>query len=339
MIFRESMDGIYAYSWDDGSIVWKYESDAKAVYETPYTAENAKTVMPFYSFGVGGIIADGKFFTWNYEHTESWPVTRGWSIHAIDVFTGEAVWDMMGCTTPSAVADGYLIGGNRYDGYVYCYGKGESETTVSAPDVAVPVGTSMTIKGTVLDLSPAQPGTPCVSVESMDTQMEYLHMQMPIGGLWGDELIEGVPVTLSAIANDGTYVDLGVAVTDGYSGTFGLSWTPTAQGTYKIIASFEGDASYGSSSATTWVTVGPASTAAQPMEPEPETPTTPDQPTTEEPTTPEQPTAEEPTTPEEPEPEATAEAPLITTELAIIIAVVAACAIGVVSFWALRKRQ
>ena len=174
MIFREAMDGIYAYSWDDGSIVWKYEAEAKAVYETPYTVENAKTVMPFYSFGVGGIIADGKFYTWNYEHTESWPVTRGWSIHAIDVFTGEAVWDMMGCTTPGAVADGYMLGGNRYDGYVYCYGKGQSETTVTAPDIAVPKGTGMTIKGSVLDLSPAQTGTPCVSVESMDTQMEVL---------------------------------------------------------------------------------------------------------------------------------------------------------------------
>jgi hypothetical protein len=304
MIFREAMDGIYAYSWDDGSIVWKYEADAKAVYETPYTAENAKTVMPFYSFGVGGIIADGKFFTWNYEHTESWPVTRGWSIHAIDVFTGEAVWDMMGCTTPAAVADGYLVGGNTYDGYVYCWGKGESETTVSAPDVAVPVGTSMTIKGSVLDLSPAQPGTPCVSAETMDTQMEYLHMQMPIGGLWGDELITGVPVTVCALKDDCTYVDLGVVVTDGYSGTFGLTWTPDTEGTYKILATFEGDVSYGSSSATTWVTVGPALAASVPVEPEP-----------------------------------TEETSLISTELAIALGVVAVIAIGAVAFLLLKKRK
>jgi len=105
---------------------------------------------------------------------------------------------MMGCMVPRAVPDGYLIAGNTYDGYVNCIGKGESETTVSTPDIAVPAGTAMTIKGTVLDLSPAQSGTPCVSADSMDTQMEYLHMQMPIDGLWGDEMITRVPVTLSA---------------------------------------------------------------------------------------------------------------------------------------------
>ena len=340
MIFREAMDGVYAYDWDDGSIVWKYTAPAKAVYETPYTAKNVETVMPFYSFGVGGIIADGKFFTWNYEHTESWPVTRGWSIHAIDVFTGEAVWDMMGCTVPAAVADGYLVGGNTYDGYVYCYGKGESETTVTTPDVVVSAGSSMVIKGTVLDMSPAQPGTPCVSVDSMDTQMEYLHMQMPISGLWGDEMITGVPVTVSAIGEDGSYVDLGTVTTDGYSGAFALSWTPTAQGKYKIVASFEGDASYGSSSATAYAVVGPAASASTPIQPEqptPEQPSTPEQPTPEEPT-PEQPTPEEPT-PEQPEPETTVETPLISTELAIIIAVVAACIIGAVAYIALRRRK
>ncbi|PVX25608.1 MAG: hypothetical protein CW691_03975, partial [Candidatus Bathyarchaeum sp.] len=96
MLFREAMDGIYAYSWDDGSIVWKYEAEAKSVFETPYTSSNEGSVYPFYSFGVGGIIADGKFFTWNFEHTESWPLTRGWALHAIDVFTGEAVWQISG---------------------------------------------------------------------------------------------------------------------------------------------------------------------------------------------------------------------------------------------------
>ncbi len=151
------------------------------------------------------------------------------SLHAIDVFTGEAVWDMMGCTTPYAIADGYLVAGNAYLGYVYSYGKGKSETTVTAPDVAVPKGTAFTIKGTVLDLSPAQPGTPCVSADSMDTQMEYLHMQMPIGGLGVTKSIAGVPVTLTAIAQDGSYVDIGTVTTDGYSGTFGHAWTTNSR--------------------------------------------------------------------------------------------------------------
>ena len=54
------------------------------------------------------------------------------------------------------IADGYLTA-SGYDGYTYVFGKGKSETTVTAPDVAVPKGTAITIKGTVLDMSPAQP--------------------------------------------------------------------------------------------------------------------------------------------------------------------------------------
>ena len=49
----------------------------------------------------------------------------------------------------------------------------------------------------------------------------------------------------------------------------------------------------------------------------------------------------EPTTPEptEPEPTEATEAPFITTEIAILAAVAVACVIGVVSFWALKKRK
>ena len=301
MLYRESMDGIYAYDWDDGSIVWKYEAKARSVYESPYTARNEETVYPFYSFGQGGILADGKFFTWNYEHTESYPITRGWSLHAIDVFTGEEAWSILGCSRPGAIADGCLVASGRYDGYTYGFGPGKSKTTVMTPLSGVAKGSPLTITGTVLDMSPAQPNTPCVSKDSMRTQMEYLHMQMPIGGLWGDEIIEGVPVTLTAIGSDNSYVDIGTVTTDGYSGTFGHAWTPTAEGTYKIIASFAGDESYGSSSATTWLTVGPAPSPSTPIEPEPLV--------------------------------------LITTEVVVIAAVAVASIIGIASFYILRKRK
>ena len=50
--------------------------------------------------------------------------------------------------TYGAVADGYLTAGNPWDGYMYVFGKGQTETTVTAPDLAVPKGTDMMIKGT-----------------------------------------------------------------------------------------------------------------------------------------------------------------------------------------------
>ena len=255
MLYREAYDGVYAFNWTNGELVWKYTAPAASPFETPYTDENFTTVMPFYSFGVGGQIADGKFFTWNYEHTESWPVTRGWSLHAIDVFTGKGVWNLTGSMTPTNIADGYLVATNSYDGYKYVIGKGLSETTVTAPDIAVAKGTAVIIKGSVLDQSPAQPGTPCVSKNSMKTQMDYLHMQLPIDGIYHNVQMTGVPVTLTAIDPNGNAQEIGTATTNAYYGNYEMVWTPPIEGTYKIIASFAGDESYSSSGAATAVTV------------------------------------------------------------------------------------
>jgi hypothetical protein len=254
MIYREAYDGVYAFDWNTGKIVWKYKAPA-VTYETPYIDENSEGV---YSFDAGGIVADGKLYTYNTEHTPSLPLTRGWGLHCINATTGEGVWNITGMMAPGSVADGYLTGGNGYDGYIYVFGKGKSITTVTTSPAVIAKGSTVLIQGTVLDQSPAQPGTACVSKDSMKTQMEYLHMQMPIGGLWGNETIIGVPITITAISEDGDYVDIGSATTEGYSGAFGLSWTPQKEGTYRIIASFEADDSYGSSTASTYVTIGPA---------------------------------------------------------------------------------
>jgi hypothetical protein len=127
--------------------------------------------------------------------------------------------------TPGAVADGYLVASSAYDGYTYSFGKGKTQTTVTAPDTIIPEGTGVVIKGSVLDQSPAQPNTPCVAKESMTTQMQYLHMQKPIS-----TDVVGVPVKLTAIASDGSVVDIGTVTTNGYYGTFSKAWTPPKQG-------------------------------------------------------------------------------------------------------------
>jgi len=256
MFYRQSYDGVYAFDWDTGDIVWKYEALANP-YETPYRDEDGSTV---YSFDSNAWIADGKLYTINNEHTPTPPITRGWGVHCVNATTGEGIWNIQGIwlwSGPGPIADGYLTVGSS-DGYMYVFGKGQTATTVSAPDVAVPKGTAITIKGTVLDMSPGQPGTPCVSADSMTTQMEYLHLQSPIDGIWHNETITGVPVTLTAVDSDGNWIDIGTVTTSGYYGTFGLAWTPPKEDTYEIIASFEGDDSYGSSGASTFVTIGPA---------------------------------------------------------------------------------
>ncbi len=267
LIVSERYDGVYGINWTNGKIEWKYVAEAGSAYETPYTDDLGRTVMPFYSFGVGGYIADGKFFTWNYEHTETWPVTRGWQLHAIDMFTGEGVWELTGSAYPRAIADGYLIATNQYDGYMYVIGRGKSTMTVSCGPKAVSLGDQVVIEGTIMDMSPAQPGTPCVSEESMGTQMDYLHMQLPVGGIWGNITMTGVPVYLTALDANGNYQDLGVAISNAYTGTFTKSFEPPIPGDYEVIATFSGDASYGSSTASTGFTVGPAPTVAPTPEP------------------------------------------------------------------------
>jgi hypothetical protein len=265
LLYRNAYACVYAFNWTDGKLVWKYTSPAAATYETPYVDENGVTV---YSTNVGGAIVDGKYYIYNTEHSASIPITRGWQLHCINATTGVGLWKVglpgassKHTTDIGPIADGYMtLAGS--DGYMYVFGKGQSETTVSAPQSAVPKGSIMTITGSVLDMSPAQPGTPCVSVDSMALQMEYLHKQMPIDGIWHNETITGVPVSITVMKQGTTDVlNLGTATTDGYYGTFGYDWTPQSEGLYKIVASFAGDESYGSSGAATYVIVGPEPSA------------------------------------------------------------------------------
>jgi hypothetical protein len=251
--YRESYDGVYAFNWADGKIAWHFKAPTPYQYETPYTTGNESG----YSFNAGGIIADGKLFTYNTEHTPSQPITRGWRLFCINTTTGEGIWNITGAQSPGGVADGYLTASNSYDGYMYVYGKGLSSTTVSAPQTAITVGQKTVISGTVLDQSPAQPGTACVSKESMTQWMEYIHMQHQIPAD-----VKGVPVSIDALDPNGNYVHIGDTTSD-MSGTFGFTWTPSIPGDYKITATFSGDDSYSSSWAQTYATVveAPAATA------------------------------------------------------------------------------
>ena len=255
LVFRYAYDAVYAYNWADGKLAWQYKAPAGANFESPYTDENGTEV---YSFNGDGDIADGKLYVSNSEHTTTWPITRGWGIHCINITTGELLWKLNNPMSFSAVADGYMVATNSWDGYMYVFGKGKTATTVTAPDVVVAKGSGVVIKGTVLDMSPAQPNTPCVSKESMTIQMEHLHLQMPVGGQWQNETLTGVPVTLTAIDASGSAIDIGTVTTNGYYGTFSKAWTPPVEGDYEIIASFAGDDSYASSAASTAVSVGPA---------------------------------------------------------------------------------
>ena len=246
LLYKYSYAGVYAFHWETGKTVWLYKAPELAPFESPYAG--------YYPYDAGGKVVDGKLYTYNTEHTVSQPITRGWQLHCINATTGEGIWKIMLPGAVGPIADGYMSVSSS-DGYQYVFGKGKSATTVTASPKTIANGATVLIEGTVMDQSPAQPGTPCVSKESMTTQMEYLHKQLPIAGIWGNETITGVPVMLTAIGSDGTVIDIGTVTTNGYYGTFSQAWAPPDEDTYTVIASFTADDSYGSSGAETAVGV------------------------------------------------------------------------------------
>jgi len=271
-LFATQYDGVVAVNWNDGKIKWWYHNEAPYAFETPY--------QDYYPFFTGVSIADGKVYAYNSEHTPTQPLTRGWKLHCINFTSGEGLWNITGSMSPGRIADGYLTASNSYDSYMYVFGKGPSATTVSTPDTGVAKGTTVLIKGAVMDMSPGDQGSvfnptapldsktkqgtvPCVSKASMATQMEYLYMQHPIDGLNHDQIMTGVPVTLTAIDSNNNVIPIGTTTTNGYYGTFSMPWAPSNEGTYTITASFGGDDSYGSSSGATSLFVGPTPTTPE----------------------------------------------------------------------------
>jgi hypothetical protein len=169
------------------------------------------------------------------------------------------------------MSSGILWYNDWYQGQLFAFGKGESATTVSAPETTIPLGNSVLIQGTVTDQSPGttsfgQPaaGTPAVSDDSQNQWVGYLYMNLPM-----PTNATGVPVTLLAMRSDGTPIDI-AHVTSDSMGHYEYTWTPPDQDTYKILAVFEGSNSYYTSSAETGLSVGAAAPTPEPPQAAPD---------------------------------------------------------------------
>lgn len=236
-VYASNYDGIYCFDGETGEREWVYKTPASG-FQSPY---------PGWAMWGGAVIADGKVYQSTGEHSPSNPVPIGNRLYCIDAHTGEQIWnisDLSGATSgdPKTIADGVLLHCDEYDLKMYAIGKGKSAITVSAPLTAASLGQSIMITGSVTDLSPAQPGTPCVSAKSMGPWMEYLHMQKPI-----PTNVVGVQVSLDAVGPDGNSISIGTVTSDGMTGMFQKLWQPQTAGEYTIYATFAGDESYGSS--------------------------------------------------------------------------------------------
>ncbi len=232
-----------------------------------FYAGNAGTATPYGSwpFWGGVIVGGGIVFSGTGQESPTNPLFPGNRLFAVNATTGQSIWNITGYFAVRAIADGYLLAFNSYDNRVYCFGKGPSATTIQAPLVSIPQGSSVTIIGTVTDETPNTKGTPAISDNDMSQWMEYLYMSGP-----KPTDIKGVNVTLTTLDPNGNIEYIGTTTCDP-NGKYGISWAPPVPGLYKIIATFDGSGAYGSSSDTTYLTV--SSSIASPN-PSPTTPPT-----------------------------------------------------------------
>jgi outer membrane protein assembly factor BamB len=228
-LYSTSDDGnLYAFNISDGKEVWRFHSE-----------NTTETASGNYAFHYGPIVADGVVFAGTGQQVPTQPLNRGERLYAVDANTGNGLWNISGTMNLKAIANGYLLAYNVADNQVYCFGKGETTTTISLSSTVLANGTSVLIQGTITDNSPATPGTPCLSRDYLGGWLQFLLMQKPCPYA----VIPGVPVEIRAQFPNGTTKVLGLPVSSEF-GVFNFTWTPPEPGVYAIRARFPGDDSY-----------------------------------------------------------------------------------------------
>jgi len=333
---------IYCRSLETGKTVWTYK--ANDPYQEYLFTNNWWQRILF--------ISDGKLYTAHAEHSSLNPLPRGAPMLCLDLETGDEIWRADGLLRTThwggraIIGDSIIAMMDTYSQMVVAIGKGPSKITVSIKDNVVPLGSSVLIDGTVMDVSPGTEssdlklrfpnGVPAVSDDSMVDWMKYVYKQFECPAD-----VEGVDVFLKILDPNGEWYS--VTVTSDRNGVFSHMWAPSVVGEYHVTAAFEGSKSYYPSQATTTFGVDQAPAAY------------PDVPTAEEiaqttvnrlPAYPDVPTASEvaqetvnhmPAYPEMPDiPEIPS---YLTIDLVIIATVAIAIIIGIVSYLALRKQK
>lgn len=248
--FFGSYDGyVYAYDSQTGKLVWKsdYVGDE---WESIYGHQ----VFNGASRGAGGVLYYSTSTTYSAQ-----PRTRFQVMVAINETTGQYIWKLPIGISPTAIANGYVLGSDGENGMQYCIGKGKTATSVTAPLTLVPLSDNVLIQGYVKDMSPGAPDTPAVSEEDMSEWMDYLYGQNTT--LMNDPPTStGVTVRLSVADPNGNCYEIGTTTSDS-SGLYKITWTPEIEGEYTVYATFDGSNSYWGSYATTAVSVSAASAA------------------------------------------------------------------------------
>ena len=245
--FMGSYDGhVYAYNITDGKQIWKSD----------YVGAEDESIYNNQPFNGAAIGADGILYYSTATTYSLMPRTRFHELIAINETTGQFLWRLPIGMNPTAIADGYLIATDSENGMQYSIGKGQTQTTITAPLTTTTTGTSILIQGSVLDLSPGAPNTPAISDTDMDEWMDYLYGQNA-SLINSPPMPHGVDVRLTAVDSNGNQIDIGTVTSDS-SGLYKVMWTPDTEGEYTIYATFDGSNSYWGSYATTALGVAQA---------------------------------------------------------------------------------
>jgi outer membrane protein assembly factor BamB len=258
----------YCYNVSTGDLLWTYEQTDK--YTESYHREAWWAVPCF--------VSGDKIYIGYAVHSSQVPLPRGAPFYALDINTGEVVWEIDGAFRQLAWGGRAIIGDSiiatidSYDSQIYAIGKGPSEVTVASSNAVTTAGNTVLISGTVMDLSPGTEqfeiskrfakGVPAVADEDMSDWMLYVYknFERPM-------FTKGVEITIFAQQGD-RVIDIGKIVSDD-SGRFATTWTPPtdAAGNWDVYAYFSGSGAYYGSWAKSEMAVLEA--PAPPPEPEP----------------------------------------------------------------------
>jgi outer membrane protein assembly factor BamB len=301
--FLVGMSGIvHAYDIKTGTLLWTYRAPDE-LSEVLWT--NQWHIRPVF-------ITDNMMYLGTSEHSPVDPKPRGSPFVCIDLENGDEVFRADGLFRQNdwggraIIGDSIIATMDSYDQRIYAIGKGPSATTIEPIIAGVPSGSSVTLVGRVTDVSP---GTMDVALKTRfpngvpavaDENMN--EWMLYVYKQFERPNVNGVQIKIEIVDPNGQYAWIGTATSDAY-GNYAYSWKPTIEGQYMIMATFDGTKSYYGSNAITYLTVDPAASPSGPITPE------------------------------------TPEAPLISTEAAIIGSISIATVLGLASFSIIRKRK
>jgi hypothetical protein len=267
---------LYCYNTTTGKLLWTYTA------KNPYAVSESFDNWPLYPC----FIAGGMIYIRHAEHSGyQQALPRGAPFICLNATTGEEIWRANGLFRGThwggypLIGDSIIATMDTYDQRIYAIGKGPSATTVSAGPKSSVEGSNVVVEGMVTDISPGTKdyaltarfpnGVPAVADENQSDWMLYVYKQFA-----KPADVVGVEVIISVLDPNNNCYEVGRATSDA-NGYYSVSFTPAVPGKYTVYASFAGSKAYWPSQAETAINVesAPAPTPAPTPTPAPMTDT------------------------------------------------------------------